>query len=69
MVSFELAGQAFSAMSARPMFKFNLSISFLVTCSTSREVDTLWEALSPGGMALMELGEYPFSERYGWTQD
>jgi predicted 3-demethylubiquinone-9 3-methyltransferase (glyoxalase superfamily) len=21
------------------------------------------------GMALMELGEYPFSEKYGWTQD
>ena len=22
-----------------------------------------------GGMPLMELGEYPFSEKYGWTQD
>jgi predicted 3-demethylubiquinone-9 3-methyltransferase (glyoxalase superfamily) len=69
MVSFELAGQAFSAISAGPMFKFNPSISFLVACSTSREVETLWEALSSGGMALMEIGEYPFSDRFGWTQD
>src|SRR3989304_1931528 len=22
-----------------------------------------------GGTVLMELGEYPFSEKYGWTQD
>ena len=27
------------------------------------------EKLSEGGMALMPLGEYPFSEKYGWTQD
>jgi predicted 3-demethylubiquinone-9 3-methyltransferase (glyoxalase superfamily) len=25
--------------------------------------------LSKGGTALMELGGYPFSERYGWVQD
>jgi predicted 3-demethylubiquinone-9 3-methyltransferase (glyoxalase superfamily) len=68
-VSFELAGQPFFAISAGPMFKFNPSISFLVACSTHREVDTLWEALAPGGMVAMELGEYPFSQRYGWTQD
>jgi predicted 3-demethylubiquinone-9 3-methyltransferase (glyoxalase superfamily) len=68
-ISFELAGQAFFAISAGPMFKFNPSISFLVACSTHQEVDTLWEALSPEGMVAMELGEYPFSERYGWTQD
>jgi predicted 3-demethylubiquinone-9 3-methyltransferase (glyoxalase superfamily) len=68
-VSFELAGQPFFAISAGPNFKFNPSISFLVACSTSREVDTFWEALSPGGMVAMELGEHPFSERYGWTQD
>ena len=27
------------------------------------------DKLAEGGTALMELGEYPFSERYGWTQD
>ena len=29
----------------------------------------MWEKLSASGRALMELGAYPFSERYGWVQD
>ncbi len=69
IVSFELAGQAFMAISAGPYFKFNPSVSFLVACSTLEEVDAYWKVLSEGGMALMELGEYPFSARFGWTQD
>jgi predicted 3-demethylubiquinone-9 3-methyltransferase (glyoxalase superfamily) len=68
-VSFELAGLAFSAISAGPHFKFNPSISFQVACTSREEVKTLWQALSEGGMALMELGEYPFSELFGWTRD
>lgn len=68
-VSFELAGQAFSAISAGPLFKFNPSVSFLVACETSAEVDALWKTLSAGGQVLMELGEYPFSQHYGWMQD
>jgi predicted 3-demethylubiquinone-9 3-methyltransferase (glyoxalase superfamily) len=32
-------------------------------------VDALWEKLSKGGTPLMPVGAYPFSERYGWTQD
>lgn len=69
IVSFELAGQPFMSISAGPYFKFNPSVSFLVACSSKDEVDTLWNRLSEGGTALMELGEYPFSERFGWTQD
>ena len=66
----ELLGQEFTFISAGPLFKFNQSISFLVACSTKEEVDALWKKLSEGGgMALMELGEYPFSEKYGWVQD
>ncbi len=56
-------------ISAGPYFKFTPAVSFLVACSTKEEVDALWEKLSDGGSALMELGSYPFSERYGWTQD
>jgi predicted 3-demethylubiquinone-9 3-methyltransferase (glyoxalase superfamily) len=69
LVSFELAGQTFSAISAGPLFKFNPSISFQVACETKAEVEALWEQLAPGGQVLMELGEYPFSERFGWIQD
>ncbi len=66
---FELAGQQFMAISAGPYFKFNPSISLMVACSTAAEVDAKWQALSEGGSPLMELGEYPFSKRYGWIQD
>jgi predicted 3-demethylubiquinone-9 3-methyltransferase (glyoxalase superfamily) len=69
MVTIELLGQEFTLISAGPLFRFNPSISFLVACRTKDEVDTLWESLSKGGVVLMELGEYPFSEKYGWIQD
>ncbi len=69
IVTIELMGEEFTLISAGPLFKFNPSVSFLVACKTKVEVDKLWESLSPGGMALMELGEYPFSEKYGWVQD
>jgi len=69
MVTIELSGQEFTLISAGPLFKFNPSVSFLVACKTKDEVDAVWEKLSEGGAALMELGEYPFSEKYGWTQD
>lgn len=69
LVSFELAGQPFMAISAGPLFQFNPSVSFHVNCSAKEEVDAIWEALSPGGKILMPLGSYPFSERFGWLQD
>lgn len=69
MISFELAGQKFEAISAGPYFSFNPSISLMVACQSKEEVDKLWKALSEGGTELMELGEYPFSKRYGWIQD
>lgn len=69
VVSFELSGQPFMAISAGPLFKFNPSISFHVKCRTKYEVDAMWKKLSKGGTVLMELGSYPFSERYGWVQD
>jgi len=69
VVSFELAGQPFMAINGGPYFKPNPSVSLLVRYNTQEEVDSAWEKLLPGGMALMELGEYPFSKRFGWLQD
>lgn len=69
IVTIELAGQEFTLLSAGPLFKFNPSISFMVACSTKEEVDEIWAKLSKGGMALMGLDSYSFSEYYGWTQD
>lgn len=69
VVDIELAGQAFTLLSAGPLFKFTPAVSFAVACATREEVDALWNGLSAGGSILMELGEYPFSERYGWLAD
>lgn len=69
LVSIELGGQEFMMLSAGPLYKFTPAISFLVACNTKEEVDSLWSELSKGGSARMELGTYPFSERYGWLQD
>lgn len=69
VVSFVLEGQEFQAISAGPLFTFNPSVSFLVSCKTKDEVDALWNRLADGGDVLMPLDAYPFSERYGWLQD
>ncbi len=68
IVSFELMGQSFMAISAGPLFKFTPAASFLISCTTKEEVDTLWTRLSEGSVH-MPLESYPFSERYGWTED
>ena len=68
-VGFRIMGYDFMAISAGPFFKINPSISFHVRCRMVAEVDQIWEKLSPGGTVMMELGEYPFSKRYGWIQD
>lgn len=68
-VGFTVLGYDFMAISAGPLFKINPSISFHAKCRSFEEVDDAWERLSDGGTALMELGEYPFSKRFGWVQD
>ena len=69
IVSFELAGQPFMAISAGPLFQFNPSISFHLKCKTADEVDAIFNRFSVGGKVLMPLGSYPFSARYGWLED
>src|SRR5215467_2256491 len=49
VVSFELDGQAFTALNGGPMFKFTEAISIIVHCETQAEVDDYWEKLSAGG--------------------
>lgn len=75
VVSFDVMGYSFMAISAGPYFKLNPSVSFMVNFDPSQDpdavkkIDELWAKLSEGGQALMPLGEYPFSKRYGWVQD
>ncbi|MDP2629050.1 MAG: VOC family protein [Nanoarchaeota archaeon] len=69
IVGFTILDYDFMAISAGPLFKFNPSISFTISCDSVEEVNELWEKLTLGGKILMEVSEYPFSPRYGWIQD
>lgn len=75
LVSFELWGFPFMAISAGPYFTLNPSISMMVNFDPARnanarkQIDDVWAKLSDGGKVLMPLDTYPFSERYGWIQD
>src|SRR5438128_10597497 len=48
-VSFELDGQAFTALNGGPLFKFNEAVSLQVFCDTQQEVDHYWSKLGQGG--------------------
>ena len=60
-VSFELAGQEFTALNGGPHFKFTEAVSFVVDCASQEEVDAYWEKLSAGGD--------PKSQQCGWLKD
>lgn len=65
----ELEGQKVITLNGGSLFKFTPATSFFVNCETVEEVDQMWEKFSEGGKVLMELGEYPFSKKFGWVED
>ena len=69
VINFELFDQKFMILNAGPQFEKNASVSFMVLCETEEEVEKYWKPLSDGGIVLMELGEYPWSKKYGWVRD
>jgi predicted 3-demethylubiquinone-9 3-methyltransferase (glyoxalase superfamily) len=58
-VTFQLGGQEFLALNGGPMFKFSQAVSFIISCETQDELDTLWEKLSEGGE----------KQQCGWLKD
>jgi len=56
---FELDGLQFIALNGGPLFKFNESVSMVVSCDTQDEIDYYWEKLSAGGE----------KSRCGWLKD
>lgn len=56
---FELDGQEFMALDGGPAFKFNESISFMISCKDQDEIDYYWEKLSA----------VPAAEQCGWLKD
>lgn len=58
-VAFQLEGQEFLALNGGPHFKFTEAISLIVNCTTQKEIDYYWEALSEGGVKV----------ECGWLKD
>jgi predicted 3-demethylubiquinone-9 3-methyltransferase (glyoxalase superfamily) len=50
-------------------FTFTPSVSLFVDCDDEAQLDRLFVALVEGGSAMMGLGDYGFSRRFGWLQD
>ncbi len=53
---FELFGQRFMALDGGPIFTFNESISFLVSCKDQAEIDYYWNALTTDGGTESQCG-------------
>lgn len=69
VLNIELFGQKLMLLNGGPQFKKNASVSFMVLCETEEEVEKYWSSFSENGLVLMELGEYPWSKKYGWVRD
>jgi predicted 3-demethylubiquinone-9 3-methyltransferase (glyoxalase superfamily) len=60
-VAFELDGCPMTAINGGPIFRFNESVSFVVSCADQAEIDRYWEKLSAGGD--------PRAQQCGWLKD
>lgn len=59
VVTFNLNGNQFMALNGGPKFKFNESISFMISCDNQEEIDYYWNKLTEGGKESM----------CGWLED
>ncbi|HOZ70724.1 MAG TPA: VOC family protein [Chitinophagaceae bacterium] len=69
VVNFYLHGQKFMGLNGGPMFKFNPSVSMFVTSENNEEIDALYAKLIEGGMVMMPLDKYEWSDYYAFVQD
>jgi predicted 3-demethylubiquinone-9 3-methyltransferase (glyoxalase superfamily) len=68
---FAIAGHALIAFDSpvKHAFTFTPAISLFVECESEAELDNAYAKLSEGGQALMPLGSYGFSKKFGWVND
>ncbi|MGG5252247.1 VOC family protein [Neobacillus sp. SM06] len=69
--TFSLKGQEFMCLDSniKHEFTFTPSFSLFITCDSEEEIDSLYENFIQGGQALMALGDYGFSKKFGWIVD
>jgi predicted 3-demethylubiquinone-9 3-methyltransferase (glyoxalase superfamily) len=69
--TFTLAGQQFMCIDSpvSHQFGFTPAVSLFVQCASDEEIGRLFAALAQGGQELMPLGDYGFSEKFGWVND
>lgn len=78
-VDVDVNGYQLTLINAGSEFRPNPSVSFMLNFDPTRfgddrdaaraSLDAVWAGLAAGGEVRMELGEYPFSPRYGWVED
>jgi predicted 3-demethylubiquinone-9 3-methyltransferase (glyoxalase superfamily) len=74
-VDFEVENFSFTALNGGAYFTPNPSISFFLNFDPSKDIraeenlERIWTKFIDDGTVLMELGEYPFSSKYGWVKD
>jgi predicted 3-demethylubiquinone-9 3-methyltransferase (glyoxalase superfamily) len=69
--TFTLKGQEFMCIDSnvKHQFDFTPSFSIFLTCDTEEELEFIYGKLNEGGQALMPLGDYGFSKKFGWLND
>jgi predicted 3-demethylubiquinone-9 3-methyltransferase (glyoxalase superfamily) len=68
-VNLKIEDLELEALNGGPHFKFTPAFSFFVSCSSEKEIQEKWKALSQGGSVRMALDKYPWAEKYAWTSD
>jgi predicted 3-demethylubiquinone-9 3-methyltransferase (glyoxalase superfamily) len=66
-----IAGQSVMCTDSPPVhdFDFTPSFSFFVECEDMDQLKERFEKLSADGKVMMPLGDYGFSEQFGWASD
>lgn len=74
-ITLEIGGYRLALINAGDEFAPNPAINFFVNFDPAFRIDArgdldrTWYRLTEGGQVHTELGDYPFSPRYGWVQD
>lgn len=62
-------GEKFMLLNGGPIFKPTPSISFYSIIPDVDLLQRIWDRLAEGGMVMMPLDSYPWSQKYGFLQD